>query len=155
MFITTGGVSVGDYDHIRPVAEALGVHTIFHKVAQKPGKPMYFGKKDDTLFFGLPGNPRSVMMGFWVHVLPMLHAMSGKQSQGLREGELPLGQDLRLKGDRTEMLAVKILDGMVHVARKQNSHMLSTLVDADGIGLVPAVQRELAVGDAIKVLSFT
>lgn len=154
MVITTGGVSVGDHDHVCEIAEEVGVQTVFHKVAQKPGKPMYFGKTDKAFLFGLPGNPRSVMMGFWIHVLPMLNAMSGMVERELPTAEIPLGEDLVLKGNRTEMLAITLKDGKALISRKQNSHMLSTLVDADGIGIVPSEQRQLEKGQTIKVHLF-
>lgn len=151
MVITTGGVSVGDYDHVREVAEAVGVETKVHRVAQKPGKPMYYGTLEKKRFFGLPGNPRSVMIGFWIHVLPMLNAMRGSMHPELRTSMLPLGEELKLKGQRTEMLAVTIKEGKAYVARKQNSHMLSTLVEADGIAIIPPEHRVCQAGLMVRV----
>src|SRR3546814_7276117 len=76
LLLTTGGVSVGDHDLVRPVAEELGVREVFWQVAQKPGKPLYFGVRDDAgvrrLMLGLPGNPGAVLIGLHVHVAAML-----------------------------------------------------------------------------------
>ena len=74
VFITTGGVSMGDTDYIPKVLEELGVEKIFHKVGIKPGKPIWFGKKGKTIVFGLPGNPLSVMVNFRVFVYSFLKA---------------------------------------------------------------------------------
>ena len=74
LVLLTGGVSVGDYDFVVQAAEACGVTQLFHKIKQRPGKPLYFGKKENTLVFGLPGNPSSVLTCFYEYVLPALRA---------------------------------------------------------------------------------
>src|SRR6185437_4123243 len=68
--LLTGGVSVGDYDFVRRAADLNGIDCRFHKVKQKPGKPFYFGTKENQLIFGLPGNPSSVITCFYEYVLP-------------------------------------------------------------------------------------
>ncbi|HQS04385.1 MAG TPA: molybdopterin molybdotransferase MoeA, partial [Daejeonella sp.] len=68
LVLLTGGVSVGDYDFVIRAAGANGVEQIFHKIRQKPGKPIYFGKKGDKYIFGLPGNPASVLTCFYEYV---------------------------------------------------------------------------------------
>ena len=75
--LLSGGVSVGDFDYTKTVLQDLGVEEVFWRVAQKPGKPLYFGKKDQTLFFGLPGNPVSSWFCFHLYVLPCLIKMQG------------------------------------------------------------------------------
>ncbi len=151
LVISTGGVSVGDHDHVRSVCESAGMRTVFHKVAQKPGKPMYFGTHRNAYFLGLPGNPRAVMIGFWMHVLPLLRAMQGESNPQVQVERLPLGEFFKVKGTRTELLAVRIEQGQVFIARKQNSHMLQTLLDADGIAVIPATQASFNVGDLVGV----
>jgi molybdopterin molybdotransferase len=74
--ISTGGVSVGDADYIKDVVGSLG-DINFWKVAVKPGRPLAFGKIKDTIFFGLPGNPVSVMITFLLFVLPSINALKG------------------------------------------------------------------------------
>ena len=98
--ITTGGVSMGKYDLVGAVFEKLGVEPVLHKVAIKPGKPIWFGIQGDTPVFGLPGNPVSSLLGFQVFVRPALALMSGadlsEQYERLRvgiwEGEEVAGQ---------------------------------------------------------------
>ncbi len=84
--ITSGGVSVGDADYVKEMLDELG-HVDFWKIAMKPGRPLAFGQVNDALFFGLPGNPVSVMVTFYQFVKPALAALSGQTehiSQQLR-----------------------------------------------------------------------
>ena len=77
LVISSGGVSMGRFDYVRDVFLDLGVEEHFWKVAQKPGKPLFFGTGDKTLIFGLPGNPVSSYIGFMVWVWPVLNEMMG------------------------------------------------------------------------------
>jgi molybdopterin molybdotransferase len=80
LVLLTGGVSVGDYDFTIKAAEQCGVKTLFHKIKQKPGKPIFFGKKGRTLVVGLPGNPASVLTCFYLYVIPIIEKYIGKKS---------------------------------------------------------------------------
>lgn len=77
VLLLSGGVSMGDRDHVAASLEAVGVETIFHRVAMKPGKPVLFARSGSTLVFGLPGNPVSVYIGFVLFVQPALARMAG------------------------------------------------------------------------------
>ncbi len=77
MLIITGGISVGDYDFVQDALAQAGVQKIFYKVKQKPGKPLYSGKKNSTLVFGLPGNPAAVLTCFYQYVAPCIKGMQG------------------------------------------------------------------------------
>lgn len=149
--ITTGGVSVGDHDHVPSTWVALGVDVVFHKVAQKPGKPMFYGRSGHKHIFGLPGNPRAVLIGYWIHLLPLLGTMQGNDAFIKQSIECTLGMSVELKGTRTEMLAVHVKGGKVFVAVNQNSHMLASLVNADGIAIFPPHQRLLKAGESVTV----
>lgn len=81
LVLLTGGVSVGDYDFVLAAAARNDVQTIFHRIAQKPGKPLFFGKKVNTLVFGLPGNPASVLTCFYQYVLPCIQQLQHKNDQ--------------------------------------------------------------------------
>lgn len=78
--LLTGGISVGDYDFVLQSATECGIEKLFHKVKQRPGKPLYFGKKDNKLVFGLPGNPSSVLTCFYQYVIPALEKLSNKKT---------------------------------------------------------------------------
>ena len=88
----TGGVSVGDYDFTLKAFEANGVLPIFHKIKQKPGKPLLFGKKGDKLVFGIPGNPASVLTCYYEYVLPAIGLMMSK-NLALEQKKVPIGHD--------------------------------------------------------------
>ncbi len=78
--LLTGGVSVGDYDFVLNAATNCDVEKLFHKVKQRPGKPLLFGKKENKLVFGLPGNPSSVLTCFYVYVIPALEVMTHQKN---------------------------------------------------------------------------
>ena len=76
--ITSGGVSVGEYDFVKQVQDELGVERRFWGVATKPGKPLAFGVRDETLVFGVPGNPVASMVSFELYIRPALLALQGR-----------------------------------------------------------------------------
>lgn len=89
MVLLTGGVSVGDYDFVLEAAQHCGITTRFHKLKQRPGKPLFFGTKEHKLIFGLPGNPSSVLTCFYMYVLPVIMKMIGGRN-GLMAQQVPL-----------------------------------------------------------------
>jgi molybdopterin molybdotransferase len=135
--VATGGASVGDHDLLRPVLEELGAVVHFHGVRQKPGKPMLFATLGRTPVFGLPGNPRAVLVCWYAYVLPFLHAMQGAVDPWLRTERLPLMGSAHLKGERAEFRAAMLDDGMVHLLPDEGSHMLTTMALADGLAYFP------------------
>jgi molybdopterin molybdotransferase len=80
LLIITGGVSVGEYDFTVEALQQLGFTCLFHKVNQRPGKPLYFGKKDNLLVFGLPGNPASVLSCFYQYIIPCLEEITQQKN---------------------------------------------------------------------------
>ncbi|MCI1752091.1 MAG: molybdopterin molybdotransferase MoeA [Flavobacteriales bacterium] len=151
LIISTGGVSVGDHDLIRPTLEAIGAEVILHGVMQKPGKPMLFARLESTPVFGLPGNPRAVMVLFWEYVLPFLRAMQSAAHPRPRTEFLPIEHALKLKGDRAEFRAALAANGKVKLLADEGSHMLRSLVEANVLAYIPAELRELKTGDQVEV----
>ena len=92
--LLTGGISVGDYDFVLQAATECGVEKLFHKIKQRPGKPLYFGKKESKLIFGLPGNPSSVLTCFYQYVIPALKKLS-KRKIGLQTLQVPLERSFK------------------------------------------------------------
>lgn len=111
MVLLTGGVSVGDYDFVPKAVMNCGVKTVFHKVRQRPGKPFFFGKKEDRVVFGLPGNPSSVLTCFYMYVVPALEIMC-RHNFGLRTIQVPIGKTFTKAGGLTHFLK-GIYDGNV------------------------------------------
>jgi len=146
VLVTTGGVSVGDYDHVVSAAKSAGFELVFHGVAMKPGKPIAFGvHPSGCTWFGLPGNPMSAMVGLLLFVAPFLGAP-------LRRLSLPLVEPVSCQGDREEYLPGRLTEsGHVQVARTIGSHSQGGLVDADVLVRVP-VGLSLGPADSVEVL---
>ena len=101
--LLTGGISVGDYDFVLQAATKCGVEKLFHKVKQRPGKPLYFGKRENKLVFGLPGNPSSVLTCFYQYVLTALEKLS-KRKIGLQTLQAPLAKAFQKNAGLTHFL---------------------------------------------------
>lgn len=148
LLLTTGGVSVGDHDLVRPVAAELGVREVFWQVAQKPGKPLYFGVRDDggerRMILGLPGNPAAVLIGLHVHVTAMLACLqaTAEPAPSWRSGRLASA----VRADaRDQLLRMRLqidAEGQIWLVRlaHQASHMLSNLAAATALVRIPAGQ---------------
>lgn len=135
--LTTGGVSVGDYDYIPAVAESLGAQRVFWKVAQKPGMPLYVATHQNALLFGLPGNPASVLVNLLVYVRAALDAMQGLDPMQ-RWHQATLADPIKRDAVKTLWLrAQQGLDaqgnGTFTLLRGQASHMLGNLAQANAL----------------------
>jgi molybdopterin molybdotransferase len=126
----TGGISVGDYDFVATAAAENRVEKIFHKIKQRPGKPLYFGKKDSKLVFGLPGNPASVLTCFYEYVEPALKKMIKKKT-GLQIMQAPLAEPFKKAAGLTHFLK-GLYDGKTVTAlHAQESYRLSSFANAN------------------------
>ena len=151
LILTTGGVSVGDYDFIRPVTLNLGFEQIFWKVKQKPGKPIFFAtlqRVDHSACYllGLPGNPAAVYMGMQIYTSTVLNALQG-QKQPLNWFSAVLTHDLKMDArERFLRMSASFDQSILKVKSlsKQQSHMLSNLMQANCLVRIPAGQTMLA-----------
>ncbi|UCE42316.1 MAG: molybdopterin molybdotransferase MoeA, partial [Candidatus Aminicenantes bacterium] len=155
VLIVSGGISVGDYDLVQKVLEKLEVKKIFWRVAIKPGKPTYFGKKGEKLVFGLPGNPASVLVTFLEFVRPTLLKMMGYQDVFLEEKQAYLEHVVRKKPDRAHFLKgyFQEKNGVTTVrsAGKQNSHILESFSRANCLILLEKNRTVFEIGEKIKI----
>jgi len=149
--ISTGGASVGDHDLVRAAIEAIGGVVHFHGVKQKPGKPLLFATVGGKPFFGLPGNPRAVMVLFHAYVAPFLRAVQGAAHPSVGKDQLPLTHAVELHADRAEYRAARVHGGKVTLLADEGSHMLRSLVEADALAYFPAHVRNWQVGDLVDV----
>ncbi len=158
LVITTGGVSMGEYDFVKEVLESLGAERRFWGVAQKPGKPLAFYTIDDTAIFGLPGNPAAVHITFLEYVRPYLHRLAGHRSVDPLSLRVPLAHDVRKKPGRLGFLRVRLTtkDGETSAtaAGVQGSGVLSTSARANAIALLPQEAGDIAVGEMVVVHVF-
>lgn len=141
LVLTTGGVSVGDHDHVPRAAQAVGATTLFWKVAQKPGMPLYLASTGRSQLFGLPGNPASVLINLLVYVRPVLARYEGlAMLPAWRRGRL--AADIRAETAKTMWLRMREASdergqSTLMPLGKQASHMLSNLAEASVLVRVP------------------
>jgi molybdopterin molybdotransferase len=131
VLLLTGGVSVGDHDHVRSILEELGAEILFHRVNQKPGKPLLVCRKNDQWIFGLPGNPAAVITCFNQYVRPVLRGLMGFRHTFLPDRQLPLAQAWHRKGRRPEILRARAEDGVVTILGGQESFNLLSFREAN------------------------
>ncbi|TDQ11047.1 molybdopterin molybdotransferase MoeA [Pedobacter metabolipauper] len=149
--LLTGGVSVGDYDFVIEASTRCGIEQIFHKVKQKPGKPLFFGRKDQKLIFGLPGNPSSVLSCYYNYVLPALKDLSQKQNT-VKEITAELSQDHKKPAGLTHFLKGKYEHGKATPLNAQESFRLSSFAQANCLILLNEEQQEFNAGDSVTVM---
>lgn len=130
VILLTGGVSVGDYDFVTRAALQCGVEQLFHSIKQRPGKPLYFGKKDNKIVFGLPGNPGSVLTCFYEYVEPALKLLS-KQAPGIKVIRAPLAQAYMKAAGLTHFLKAFYDGEKVTVLQAQESYRLVSFARAN------------------------
>ncbi|WP_167506040.1 gephyrin-like molybdotransferase Glp [Desulfosediminicola flagellatus] len=157
IILCSGGVSVGRHDHVKEAAEQVGFEQLFWKIRQKPGKPLFVAKKGRTLLFGLPGNPVSAFMCFQNYVIPSLAALQGV-SHLKKTISAKAEVAIENSGKRTDFIRVVITDEpnsipTIKPISQQGSHMLSSIVKADGYIAVEAATT-LAKGELTDVFVF-
>ncbi len=149
--VVTGGISVGKYDLVKTVLENLGVNQLFYKVKQKPGKPLFAGKRDNKLVFALPGNPAAALVCYYQYVLPSLKKMSGNSQFEPEEKQIPLAHSFRTKGNRDTFFKAKIKGEQVKLLYGQGSDMLRSFAEADALVLLQAGNHEYDAGRTVTV----
>jgi molybdopterin molybdotransferase len=150
VLVLSGGVSVGPHDHVKPALEALDVEQVFWRVALRPGRPTWFGRRGETLVFGLPGNPVSAMVTFLLFVRPALAALQGAPHQPERL-VARLGAAIPRQPERDECVRVTLHDGVATPTGPQGSHQLRSMLGADGLAIVPAGEGTLEPGAQVEV----
>lgn len=168
MIVTSGGVSMGELDLLKPTIErTLGGSIHFGRVSMKPGKPTTFasipykpttsGVREDKLIFSLPGNPASAVVTFQLFVLPALHKMAGISPAGLPKVRVVLEQDVRCDPSRAEYHRVMVTagrDGFLHAVSTgfQRSSRIGSFKGANALLCVPTQQGSLRKGETVDAL---
>ncbi len=160
IFITTGGVSMGEKDYVQYLVKEVGVEVRFHKLRIKPAKPVLFGTYgENKLFFGLPGNPVSCAVAFDLLVYPAIRVMLGAKEVFKRKVSATLVKDFsRRDAKRREFARAKVWfekgKFWCEPHPKQQSHMLTSLIEANAYMIVPEGVKELKEGDEVEVVMF-
>lgn len=157
LILLSGGVSAGKFDYLPEALSAIGVNKMFHKVKQRPGKPFWFGKKEDKLVFAFPGNPVSSFMCAQQYFKPWL-------DHSLQSFEMPLPwaelvEDVYFKPDLTYFLEVKIVfhsSGKIkaHPVKGNGSGDLANLVDADAFIQLPSGRSNFLKGEIFPFIAY-
>lgn len=142
VLILTGGVSVGDYDFTKPALRALGAEVFFEKVSLKPGKPMVFARLNETLIFGLPGNPVSVAVTFYLFVRAALRQMQGARQTDLKKGFARASAKIKGAKERDSVLPVSLATDekghlLIESLRFSGSSNFIAFARADALAFVP------------------
>lgn len=149
IIILTGGVSVGDYDFVSSALEKCNVQKLFHKVKQKPGKPIYFGTHYQTMVFGLPGNPASALTCFYEYVADSIACFTKKKY--FKPLQLPLGNAYSKKDGFTFFLKGKTNGYSVYILNDQESYKMNSFAIADCLIELDEERTKYKEGDYVSV----
>lgn len=150
--ISSGGVSVGEFDFVKSAFELIGGKLEFWKVAIKPGRPFVFGQWGKKLFFGLPGNPASAMVTFALLVRPALLRLQAAANLSMPVLRSELAEAVTNTGDRRHFMRVRRdPEGLIRSAGGQGSHQIGSLADAEGLVDIPP-KTTLPAGSQVSML---
>ncbi len=144
LLITSGGVSLGPHDHLRPAFEAVGVKETLFGVQIRPGHPLWLGVRGGQVVIGLPGNPVSAAVCFHAFVRPLLSHDDDWTTPR------PLGADYAKTTPRTELIRCTEIDGALHPMARQASHDMTSLAGATHLAVIPAEAQTLHRGDLVR-----
>ncbi|MEZ5426232.1 MAG: molybdopterin molybdotransferase MoeA [Pyrinomonadaceae bacterium] len=155
LLVISGGVSVGDYDFTKPALREIGADVFFERVSLKPGKPTVFARRADTLIFGLPGNPVSIAVTFFVFVRMALLEMQNAAITGLKKGFARLTHPIKATRERDALLPVSLeTDEAGHLTietlRFSGSSNFIAFARANGLVFVPR-NKDLEKGEVAKI----
>ncbi len=153
--IVSGGVSVGEHDHVRPALAELGVEQVFWGVSLRPGKPTYFGVgAEGTLVFGVPGNPVSAMVTFLLFARPAIRRMLGAPD-ARRRASARLAEPYPKKPGRAHAIRVRLELGdagwLATPTKDQGSHVLTSMLGADALAYLPADRGDFDAGESVEI----
>jgi len=151
IILLSGGISVGDYDFVKPSLEYNKVEQLFYKVKQKPGKPLFFGKKENKLIFALPGNPAAALSCFYSYVLPAINIQKGETNPFLNQLHLPLSQPYKKKTGRAVFLK-SFTDGKtVQLLEGQGSDVLLSFANSNCLVFLSEEIEHVQEGELVEV----
>jgi molybdopterin molybdotransferase len=154
LFISSAGVSVGAYDVVKAVLEAEG-NVGFWRVRMRPGKPLAFGTFKRIPYLGLPGNPVSAMVSFETFARPAILKMSGRTDLERPSVQVVMAEEIHSDGRQSYIRAVVSRDGQGYTAVTtggQGSHMMTSLVKANALVIVPEGVKYVAAGERLRAL---
>ena len=152
LLLISGGISVGDYDFVGRALEELKVEQLFYKIKQKPGKPLFFGKKENKFVFALPGNPAAALSCFYIYVMRCMAILSGNKEFEPTKTEAISSFEYVKKGNRAQFLKAHFSNGNVQILDGQSSAMLHSFSIANALVYIDNETKEIKVGDKLKLI---
>jgi molybdopterin molybdotransferase len=149
--IFSGGISVGDYDFVRSVLDECQVECVFHKIAQKPGKPLYFGQKENKYVFALPGNPASALTCFYEYVFPALNQFMGNNFRELMTINVPLLKGISKKEGLANFLKGHFDGAAVLPLVGQDSFIMKSFSEANCFIYLNETDESKNEGDFVEI----
>lgn len=151
VLILSGGISVGEYDFVKECLLDNQVQEIFHKIKQKPGKPLFFGKKDHKIVFALPGNPAAALSCFYMYVFPALQQMTGNLNPFLPTLKIPLSEKYIKKEGRAVFLKSVVNQNKVELLKGQDSDALQSFALAHALTYIPAEKEVIEQDELVEI----
>jgi molybdopterin molybdotransferase len=156
LLVTSGGMSVGEHDHLRSLLEEDGTELLFWRLRMRPGAPVGFGRYRGTPWIGLPGNPVSTMVTFELFVRPAIRKLMGYRQFFRRTTPARVGEHIVTHADLQHFLRVTLTmeDGTLtaRTTGAQGSGILTSMVKADALLIVPEDRRQIAAGELLEVI---
>jgi len=150
--LISGGISVGDYDYVGKTLVEMNVKQLFYKVKQKPGKPLFFGMKKDTLVFALPGNPAASLTCFYIYVRYALELLLGNLNYSVSKTMALTTSNFIKKGDRAQFLKAVYKNGCVKILDGQSSSMLHTFAMSNALCYISEKGTSIKSGDLVETI---
>ncbi len=154
--VTSGGVSVGEKDLVKDALLSLGVEQVFWGIKLKPGKPVFFGTREDAGFFGLPGNPVSAMVCFELFVRPALMQMMGREDKRRPRIKVYFDEDVENRFGRMHAMRVRLFRTQkgwrAESVGAQGSGLVSSLTKADALALIGPESEGVQAGELVEAI---
>lgn len=151
LLLISGGISVGDYDFVNEVLTENRTEALFYKIAQKPGKPLYFGKNKQCFVFGLPGNPASALTCFYEYVYPCLKLMQGRVNCFLSQLEIVSESDIPKKKGLANFLKAQVKGSSVLVLDGQESFKTRVFAETNAFIYLSSEKESIKTGEMVEV----
>jgi molybdopterin molybdotransferase len=152
LVVTIGGASVGDYDLVSDVSQALGMDRSFYKIRMRPGKPLMAGRMGDAAMVGLPGNPVSAMVCGYLFLVPLVRRMLGLEALLNPFKTAVLAEPLAANGPREHYMRAIVDENGIRACSDQDSSLLSVLADANALLMRPPQDPALPEGTQVHYL---
>jgi molybdopterin molybdotransferase len=154
LIVTSGGVSMGKYDFVRPLLHQQEFDTVLNRTRIKPGSPLLAAKRGEQLFVAMPGYPAAFLVNLLVYLVPVVKRMSGWRETGPLWQETVVSAPLRGRAGRSDMVRVKLREGRAEPLGDQLTSHYAGFLQVDGLAWLDETRTEVAAGESVAVCWF-